>query len=136
MAGGEASRLSKFRLSIDDTSCRARRKRVARCGHGAAVHLENCEGVSVTRRWLKSAFQLGASLALERGEGNAAASRGATRTGWRGAPLLSSSTAECASMLYMSVTLSDELAGLARASARVSVRWPGEASGASCPVLR
>ena len=49
----------------------------------AAGHLENCEGVSVTRRWLKSEFQLGASLALERGDGKAAVSLGAARTGWR-----------------------------------------------------
>ena len=102
----------------------------------ATGHLENCEGVSVTRRWLKSEFQLGASLALERGEGNAAAALGATRTGWRAEPLLSSSTAECASMLYISVTLSDELAVFARVSSRVSVRRPGDVRGASCPVLR
>lgn len=88
----------------------------------AAGHLENCEGVSVTRRWLKSAFQLGASLPLERREGAAATSGGATRTGWRVTPLLSSSTAECASMLYISVTLSDELAVFERVSLRVSTR--------------
>ena len=100
----------------------------------AAGHLENCVGVSVTRRWLKSEFQLGASL--ERGEGKAAAALGATRTGWRAEPLLSSSTAECASMLYISVTLSDELAVFERESLRVSVRRPGDVRGASCPVLR
>ena len=101
----------------------------------AAVHLENCEGVSVTRCWFKPEFQPG-SLELVRGDGKAAVSLGAARTDWRGAPLLSSSTAECASMLYMSVTLSDELAVSARVSSRVSVRRPGDARGASCPVLR
>ena len=90
----------------------------------------------MTRRWLKSEFQLGASLALERAEGDPAAALGVARAGWRDAPLLSSSTAECASMLYMSVTLSDEFAVFACLSSRVSVRRAGDASGASCPVLR
>ena len=90
----------------------------------------------MTRRRLKSEFQLDASLALERGDGKAVASPGAARAGWRAIPLLSSSTAECASMLYISVTLSDDLAGLARVSLRVSARRLGDASGASFPVLR
>ena len=90
----------------------------------------------MTRRWLKSEFQLGASLALERAEGDPAAALGVARAGWRDAPLLSSSTAECASMLYISVTLSDELAVFEHESLRVSVRRLGDVRGASCPVLR
>lgn len=101
-----------------------------------AGHLENCEDVSVTRRWLRPEFQLGVSLALERRDGSDAGSLGAVRTGSREAPLLSSSTAECASMLYISVTLSDELLAFARVSSRVSARRPGDASGVSCPALR
>ena len=133
---GEASKFGKFRLLTIDTSCSGRAEIALHdVAMRAAGHLENCEGVSVTRRWLKSEFQLDASLALERGERNATASLGATRTDWRAAPLLSSSTAECASMLYISVTRSDELAGLARASSRVCVRCPGDASDASFPVL-
>ena len=39
-------------------------------------------------------------------------------------------------MLYISVTLSDELPEFARVSSRVSVRRPGDASGVSFPALR
>ena len=129
--------MGKCRLPVDDASCRARVENALHdAAIRAAVHLENCEGVSVTRLWFRLEFQPGVSLAPERDDGKTAASLGATRAGWRGTPLLSSSTAQCASMLYISVTLSDELAVFARVSLRVSVRRPGAASGASCPMLR